>query len=81
MALTIAGRGGIDLTGMSAVAEMEISEACPRRIASIKTFFTVPASVPEDILPRLASSAELCPIHNSFHPDTKVEVRIARSTP
>lgn len=75
---SVAGKEGINLTGMSAVAELDISGDRPRRVVSIKACFSVPVSIPEDALPRLVSAAGLCPIHNSFHPDTKLEIQLIR---
>jgi len=64
-----AERHGIDLRGMSARTEKEMTQQPPRRIASLRTVVTLP--IPSDHPQRAAleNAAHACPVHRSLHPD------------
>jgi uncharacterized OsmC-like protein len=72
----VAGKQNLNLAGMAADMQMELTEAPPRRVASIEAIFTVPAHVPADKLEMLRQAAGMCPVHNSLHPDVKIRVLV-----
>ena len=65
----VAARHSIDLKGMTARTEKEMTSEGPRRIKSVKTTIHVP--VPADHAQRAAleNAAHTCPVHKSLHPD------------
>lgn len=72
----VAGKQNLNLVGMTTDVTMELSDGQPRRVASIKAVFKVPAHVPADKLEMLRQAASMCPVHNSLHPEVKVCVSV-----
>ena len=62
-------RHGIDLRGMSARTEKEMTKAPPRRIASLRTVITLPIASDHPQRAALENAAHTCPVHKSLHPD------------
>lgn len=67
----VAERHNLDLRGMTVRVLKEMTTRPTRRIASLKTEISVPASaVPrEQDRSRLEAAAAKCPVHASLHPD------------
>jgi uncharacterized OsmC-like protein len=65
----VAERHGIDVTGMTAETEKVMSDAAPRRIASLRTVVTIPQPADHPRRQALEQAALACPVHQSIHPD------------
>lgn len=67
----VAQRHGIDLSGATATVVKEMTQQPVRRIASLATEISIPASaVPAgEHRTRLEAAARHCPVHASLHPD------------
>ena len=65
----VAERHGVDLSGMHARTEKEMSKEPPRRIASLRTVITVPLAADHPHREALENAAHTCPVHKSLHPD------------
>jgi len=72
----VADRHGIDLIGMTAETEKVMSDAAPRRIASLKTRITVPLPGDHQHRPLLEQAALTCPVHKSLHPEIDADVEL-----
>lgn len=68
-----AERHGLDLTGMTAHVGKEM-QTSPRRIGRLPLTVSLPASVPEQMRPRLEQIGYACPVHASLHPDIDAEI-------
>ena len=69
-----AERRQLDLTGMSATVEKEMSVS-PSRIGRLAVTVTVPtAAVPEELRPRLETIGYRCPVHASLHPEIEAPI-------
>jgi putative redox protein len=65
----VAERHGIDVAGMTAETEKVMSDAPPRRIASLRTVVTIPQPADHPRRQALEQAALACPVHQSIHPD------------
>jgi putative redox protein len=70
----VADRRGLDLAGMTAVTVKLMSDAAPRRIASLKTRITIPLPADHESRPVLEQAAVTCPVHKSLHPEIDAAV-------
>lgn len=70
----VARRHAWDLAGACAEVEKEMVAAPVRRIARLGVRITLPASVPATARPVLERAAATCPVHQSLHPDVKIDV-------
>lgn len=69
-----AERRQLDLTGMSAAVEKEMS-AHANRIGRLAVTVTVPAAlIPEELRPRLEAIGYRCPVHASLHPEIEAPI-------
>ncbi len=69
-----AERRQLDLTGMSAAVEKEMSVS-PSRIGRLAVTITVPAAlIPEELRPRLEAIGYRCPVHASLHPEIEAPI-------
>jgi putative redox protein len=67
-------RHQLDLTGMSAEVEKEMSLK-PSRIGRLAVTITVPvAAAPEELRPRLEAMGHRCPVHASLHPEIEAPI-------
>lgn len=64
----VAERDGVSLIGAKAEVVKEMITS-PRRIGSLKTEITLPASISSDYRAKLERAAHLCPVHQSLHPE------------
>jgi uncharacterized OsmC-like protein len=69
-----AERHGISLAGMTARTEKEMTQAPPRRIASLRTVITVPIPADHPQREALENAAHTCPVHRSLHPDIEAPI-------
>jgi putative redox protein len=60
---------GLDLNGMTASVEKEMTTEGPRRIARLSVRVHVPAEVSELDRVKLERAAHTCPVHKSLHPE------------
>ena len=60
---------GLDLVGMTATVEKEMSTEGVRRIARLSVRVHVPAEVSEMDRVKLERAAHTCPVHKSLHPE------------
>jgi len=70
----VAERDGIGLEGLRVHVEKEMTQEPPRRIASLRVTFAMPAGLSPDLLKKLERSAMACPVHRSIHPEISVPV-------
>ncbi|TWU18338.1 OsmC family protein [Allorhodopirellula heiligendammensis] len=77
----VAARHEVDLTGTQVHVTKEMVQSPIRRIGSLKTIVTFPATLDLDeaMRDRLTSAARQCPVHQSLHPDidAPIEFEIA----
>lgn len=60
---------GFDFSGVAATVEKAMSDAPPRRIATLAVTVTLPNSVPLAMRPRVERVSHSCPVHASLHPE------------
>ena len=75
--LTIMGiyaqRQNINLTGATAKVTKEMVTAPIRRIGKLTVQFNLPASLSPEHRGAMEKAAHTCPVHQSLHPDVKLE--------
>jgi putative redox protein len=75
--LTIMGiyaqRQKLDLSGVSARVTKEMVTAPIRRIGKLTVTFKLPAALSSEHRSALEKAALTCPVHQSLHPDVKLE--------
>jgi len=76
MLAMVGERNGIDLSKLQATADFEMASSPSRRIGSVQLTIKLPAGVPEAVRPKLEAAAKACPVKNSLHPDTRVEIEM-----
>jgi putative redox protein len=70
----VADRHGLDLAGMTTETEKVMSDAAPRRIASLKTRIMIPLPADHERRAMLEQAALACPVHKSLHPEIDAAV-------
>lgn len=72
----VAQRNGLDLTGARAQIVKEMVSQPVRRIGTIKVAITFPRGLelPAAERAKLERAAAACPVHQSLHPDVKLEM-------
>jgi uncharacterized OsmC-like protein len=65
----VAERHAIDLVGMRVETVKEMTQAPPRRIASLRTRLMIPLPPDHPQRSLLEQAALTCPVHKSLHPD------------
>lgn len=65
---------GIDFQGARAQVHKEMTTGIPRRISPLQVHFTLPIAPNEEVRAKLEKIAESCPVHNSLHPEVRVEL-------
>ncbi len=68
-----AERNGLELTGITAHVGKEMTPA-PRKIGHLPLVVHLPASVTEEMRPKLEHAAHTCPVHASLHPDVDAPI-------
>ncbi len=71
----VARRTAIDLVGTRVRVVKEMTQAPPRRIASLAMTMTLPARLTADERLLLERTALTCPVRHSLHPDIQAPVR------
>lgn len=69
-----AARLGIDLSGMRARTEKEMTKEGPRRIAALRTVVEMPLPADHPHRAALENAAHACPVHKSLHPDVAAPI-------
>ena len=70
----VAERKEIDLTGLHVVVHKEMSADTPRRISRLPVEIQMPLLEGHPAAELLKNTALSCPVHQSLHPDLKVEI-------
>jgi putative redox protein len=70
----VAERDGVKLEGARAETVKEMIKEPTRRIGSLKTQVTLPASLPTEYRKKLENAAHHCPVHKSLHPDVDASI-------
>ncbi len=64
----------IDITGTTVVVQKEMVTIPIRRIGKLATVITVPLSLTDEQKQKLIHAAEICPVHQSMHPDVALPI-------
>ncbi len=73
----VAERNSIAFSGASATVVKEMTSVPVRRIASLTVEVTVPGDIiTQDNRDKLERAALHCPVHQSLHPDVKLDIRL-----
>jgi putative redox protein len=72
-----ARKHGLNLTGTKIHVSKEMSATPPRRVAVLRATVTVPRgkSISETDRQKLEAAASKCPVKESLHPETKMEIQ------
>lgn len=70
----VAQRKEIDLAGMKITVQKHMSTDTPRRIVALPVVIEMPIPDYHPSLPLLQAAIHGCPVHNSIHPDIKVDI-------
>lgn len=71
----VARRHAWEMTGARAAVEKEMVAAPIRRISRLGLRIAMPAGIPETARPVLERAARTCPVHQSLHPDVKIDLQ------
>ena len=64
----------LDIAGTTATVEKEMTNAPPRRIASLAVKIHVPHPLSPEDQQKLERAAHTCPVHKSLHPDIQTPI-------
>jgi putative redox protein len=70
----VARRHAWDMAGARAEVEKEMVATPIRRIARLGLQITMPAGIPPNARAVLERAAHTCPVHQSLHPDVKIDL-------
>ena len=73
----LARRKGWDMKGARVSVDKDMVADPVRRIGQLGLRFEMPEGIPEDARKPLERAAHTCPVHQSLHPDVKVETSFA----
>jgi putative redox protein len=73
----VARRHAWDMTGARAEVEKEMVASPIRRISRLGLQIAMPAGIPENARAVLERAAHTCPVHQSLHPDVKIDLHFA----
>jgi putative redox protein len=62
------------MTGARARVEKEMVASPIRRIGRLGVQIVMPTGIPEEARPVLERAAQTCPVHQSLHPDVKLDL-------
>ena len=65
---------GIDIAGMTATVDKEMTSAPPRMIKSLTVKICIPKPVGAEDRLKLERAAHTCPVHRSLHPDVEKKI-------
>jgi putative redox protein len=68
----VARREQVALEGARVRVEKEMTATAPRKVATLRVAFALPAGVPADQRHKLETAAHQCPVSRSLHPDVQV---------
>lgn len=71
----VANRHQIDLSGTKIIARKHMVNQPIRRIGRIEVQFQIPQTLSEKDQKMLERAAMSCPVHESLHPDVKLEIQ------
>jgi putative redox protein len=69
----LARRKSWDMKGARVTVDKHMVTDPVRRIGRLEVRFEMPAGIPEEARKLLERAAHTCPVHQSLHPDVKVE--------
>ncbi|MBI4669554.1 MAG: OsmC family protein [Elusimicrobia bacterium] len=70
-----AERDKIDLTGAKLEIEKHMSDK-PRRVGKLVGTVTLPAHLTQNSKDKLAAFIKACPVHQSLHPQTVIDIKV-----
>jgi putative redox protein len=70
----VARRHAWDMTGARAEVEKDMVAQPLRRIGRLGLRIEMPAGIPQNARAVLERAAHTCPVHQSLHPDVKIEL-------
>jgi putative redox protein len=70
----VARRHAWDMSGARAEVEKDMMAAPIRRIARLGVRIEMPAGLPQSARSVLERAAHTCPVHQSLHPDVKIDL-------
>ncbi len=72
----VAKRSNLDLTGMTARVEKDMSAGPVRRVGRVKIVVTMPAGLKlsDPDRSRLENAAKFCPVKQSLHPEVEIQL-------
>jgi putative redox protein len=73
----LARRKGWDMKGARVSVDKDMVADPVRRVGHLAVRFEMPGGIPEDARKLLERAAHTCPVHQSLHPDVKVETSFA----
>ena len=65
---------GMDITGAKAEVELEMVEDPRRRIGRVKMTIAMPQAFPARARRLFEVAARSCPVHNTLHPRTRIDI-------
>jgi putative redox protein len=71
----VARRHGWDMTGARAEVEKEMVVSPLRRIGRLGLRIAMPAGIPQNARAVLERAAHTCPVHQSLHPDARIDLQ------
>lgn len=71
----VAGKNGFSLNGTTAEIHKEMNSSSPRRITKIDICFKMASGIPKNKRMMVENAARICPVHNSLHPDIKINLK------
>jgi putative redox protein len=69
----VARRNGWDMKGARVTVDKHMVADPLRRVGRLEVRFAMPAGIPAEAHEPLERAAHTCPVHQSLHPDVKVE--------
>ena len=70
----VARRHAWEMTGARAQVEKDMVASPVRRISRLGLQITMPAGIPDSARVVLERAAHTCPVHQSLHPDVKIDL-------
>lgn len=70
----LANRGSFSIDGSTCRVEKHMTTTGPRRIDRLVLEMHLPTAISDENRQKLTAAAKACPVHNSLHPDIKIEI-------
>ncbi len=73
----LARRKGWDMKGARVTVDKDMVVDPVRRVGHLAVRFDMPSGIPEEARKPLERAAHTCPVHQSLHPDVKIDATFA----